>query len=193
MTRRLNLRKAITIPNLLSLCRLAVLPLILFLMVQRKNTLAFVVLLLFWATDALDGFLARRLHQESELGKILDPLVDKVSMGLIVLTLAATKGLPIWLALIIVTRDVLILIGSIFVFSSRQSVAPSDIIGKITGFCFAALITVYILNLTPLMKPALYVICILVLASFVNYSVRFVRLMNQKGNKQDADRNSATP
>jgi CDP-diacylglycerol--glycerol-3-phosphate 3-phosphatidyltransferase len=185
---KIDLRQTINIPNLLSLCRLAILPLILFLLISHRGRVAFGVLLLFWATDALDGFLARRLNQETELGKILDPLVDKVCIGLIVLTLAVTNNFPIWLALVIITRDVLILTGSIIVLSSRQPVVSSDVIGKITGICFAGLIAVYILTLKPIMKPMFYITSTLIIVSFIDYSVKFIRLIILKGQKVNEER-----
>jgi len=182
---RIELRTIINIPNLLSLCRLAILPLILFFLISHRDRVAFVILIIFWVTDALDGFLARRLGQETELGKILDPLVDKISIGLIVLTLAVTNDFPIWLAIIIVTRDVLILIGSIIVFSSRQSVVSSDVIGKITGFCFAGLIATYILTIKPIMKPLFYITSTLVAVSLIDYTTKFVRLIVLRNQKED--------
>lgn len=76
-------------------------------------SLALVVFLLASASDALDGFLARRLHLATRLGAVLDPLADKLLVGFGILTLAWIGVLPWWLAAVVVLRDILIVVGAV--------------------------------------------------------------------------------
>jgi cardiolipin synthase len=106
--------KKLTLSNIMTVSRLFMLPFIVYFLVRRINAAAFVVMSLSLLTDVVDGFLARRFHQESELGKLLDPLCDKISLAVILATLVSIRALPIWIAIVVVLRDILIMIGGLF-------------------------------------------------------------------------------
>jgi len=98
-----------TIPNLLSVGRLALLGLFLWLLFGRhERVLADVVLAVTGATDFLDGFVARRLHQVTTLGKVLDPTADRVVLGVAVIAIAAYGAVPWWLAGVVLGRELLV-------------------------------------------------------------------------------------
>jgi cardiolipin synthase len=97
--------------------------------------------------DFFDGYLARKLSQETELGKILDPLADKLMVICIITALVIVTDFPLWLAIIIFARDLLIMIASFIIFRGKHFVAPSIIVGKVTFALLGALIMVYILDL----------------------------------------------
>lgn len=102
-------RRLATIPNLLSIARLCSVPLFLWLFISGREEAAVIVYGAGAWTDFFDGYIARRLDQVSAIGKLLDPLADRVFIVALAVALVATGGLPGWLAITIVARDVLLL------------------------------------------------------------------------------------
>jgi cardiolipin synthase len=98
-----------TIPNILSFLRLASVPVFVALFVSGHTDAAVILYAVGAWTDFFDGWIARRFDQVSELGKLLDPLADRIFIGALVVALVATDVLPMWLAVTIIGRDVLIL------------------------------------------------------------------------------------
>jgi cardiolipin synthase len=131
----------LALPNLLSLSRILLAPVFIALMVQRKPWAAFFVFLAAGATDALDGFAARRLRLRSNLGLWLDPAGDKILLtaGFVTLTLPALaqpNTLPMWLTAICIGRDVAIALGALIVIALRgkQTFKPT-LAGKASTIC----------------------------------------------------------
>jgi len=99
------------IPNLLTLLRIILVPIVVIFLIQgsfEKALLAFVVAA---ATDALDGFLARALGQHTLLGAYLDPVADKALLASSFVTLSVLNVIPGWLTVIVISRDIVILLG----------------------------------------------------------------------------------
>jgi cardiolipin synthase len=101
-----------TIPNLITLLRIFLVPLTVWLIISEAYGAAFTSFLIAGASDGLDGFLARRFAWQTELGAYLDPLADKALLVSVYVTLGFMKVLPAWLVIIVVSRDVLI-VGAI--------------------------------------------------------------------------------
>jgi cardiolipin synthase (CMP-forming) len=101
--------RVLTLPNLLSLLRLASVPVFLYLFVTDREEAAVVLYALGALTDFFDGFIARRLGQVSEIGKLLDPLADRIFIIALALALVSVGALPWWLATAIVIRDLVVL------------------------------------------------------------------------------------
>jgi cardiolipin synthase len=121
------------LPNGLTFLRLILTPVIVMLLLDGAFFWAFLVFLLAGVTDGLDGFLARSLREPTEFGKILDPLADKILLGSSFITLAFLWRLPIWLAGIVVGRDLVLMIGSciLYMVTGRFGYPPS-LIGKLS-------------------------------------------------------------
>lgn len=100
-----------TVPNVLTVARILLTPLFVVLFLDRQYLAALSMFFLAGVTDALDGFLARVLDQRSKLGEMLDPLADKVLLDSAFVCLAAGGWLPGWLAVLVVSRDAVILGG----------------------------------------------------------------------------------
>lgn len=122
--------------NLLSLSRLLLAPFIL-VFSSRKNLYGVIAL---WAlaalTDFLDGRLARKRGEISELGKILDPLADKMTLGCSFIALMIWYDLPDWLGVIYITKELLQLTGGLVFLKTKQKVIPSNYWGKASTFVF---------------------------------------------------------
>jgi cardiolipin synthase len=172
--------RIITIPNILSVSRIILLPVVLLLLFKHQNAAAVVVMLVSWSTDALDGFLARKLDQVSNLGRVLDHLVDKVWVSSVLVTLVFIRNLPLLIAGAVILRDLVILVGSGVIMKVRGSFVQSDVVGKITGCAFALMMLFYTLDLPALMKYKAavdYTVAILVAVSSLNYITVYLRLM----------------
>ncbi len=186
-----NGTKILTIPNILSISRLFLLPVVLFFLFRRQPLPAIGAMLFSWSTDALDGYLARRLNQVSDTGRILDHLVDKIWVALVLISLVYISNLPLYIVGAVVLRDILILAGSAYLLKMRGSLVSSDVVGKITGCAFALLILFYTLTLDSnpgflrRIIPAIYrfkpfadwTVLVLIVVSFINYSFLFLRIM----------------
>ena len=96
------------IPNSITLGRIVLVPLIVWLIITHEMLAAFVLFLLAGLSDAADGFLAKRYGWHSELGAYLDPIADKALLVSIYVTLGFAGHLPVWLVIAVVSRDILI-------------------------------------------------------------------------------------
>jgi cardiolipin synthase len=97
-----------TIPNLITIARLVLVPLVIVMIGQGRWLSAFALVVAAGASDAVDGYIAKRFDMRTELGAYLDPLADKALLVSIYVTLAVTGVLPGWLAVTVVSRDIMI-------------------------------------------------------------------------------------
>jgi len=176
--------KVLTLPNVLSLLRLLLIPLIVVMMLHVSDALFPYLLATYVFTislDFLDGYFARRFSQETELGRIIDPLADKILVLAILITLPARYGFPLWLASFIVLRDLLILWASILLYRGKRIVKPSLVVGKITFALLSLLIFFFIVDLhegIDLLAVKQYLICLtfsFLLWSWLAYFLVYVR------------------
>lgn len=123
--------RILTIPNLLSLLRLALLPVFLWLVLGPQwDGLAVAVLMFMGISDYLDGFIARRWNQSSRLGAILDPVADRLYILATVVGLGLREVIPLWLAIALPARD-LFLWGLVpFLRTRGYSALPVHFLGK---------------------------------------------------------------
>ena len=99
------------IPNLLTILRILLVPLVVILLMDSAYAMALAVFILAGVTDGLDGFLARVLKQKTLLGAYLDPLADKALIASSFITLSILGFIPGWLTVIVIARDLVILLG----------------------------------------------------------------------------------
>jgi len=120
-----------TIPNLISAIRIALVPVFLWLMFGPNDyTAAGWLLGAIGATDWVDGFLARRLGQVSELGKLLDPVADRFAVASAVVAGWITGTIPWWIAALLVLRESLVAIGAAYLASRTGEKIPVRLLGK---------------------------------------------------------------
>ncbi len=138
-----------TLSNLLSLSRIVLLiPFALLLLGDAPGARpwAAVIALVAVATDFLDGAVARARHEVTEFGKIIDPVADKIVVGVSVVVLVVTGDLEWWVAAIIVFRDLLILAGSLVIRRRKRIVVQSNWPGKVAVTAFAVLVILGVLR-----------------------------------------------
>jgi len=97
-------------------------------------------------TDFLDGYIARRNNEISDLGKILDPLADKVFVGVVVILMLLQEMLPLWFVAVVLGRDLLILVGGLLIERRTGEVLPSNYPGKIAVLVLSTTLLAIILG-----------------------------------------------
>ena len=127
-------KRVLTVPNLISLARIALIPVFWSLIVDEDTTAWGIVLFGFVvATDWVDGTIARRTGQVSELGKVLDPLADRLAIAAGLIALVVRGAFPLWAAALILVRDVLVLAAGA-VLAGRGLRIDVRWIGKVATF-----------------------------------------------------------
>ncbi len=174
--------RPLTLPNFLTLLRMAIVPFLVIAVADNEFRLALWIFVLAGATDALDGFLARRLEARSVVGAYLDPIADKLLLtaAYIALTvpLGQTVAIPLWLAILTLFRDFLIVLMAVVLYAVEGIKRfPPSILGKLTTLLQVVTITVVLVaNVVrlPSVVPAtcFYVSFALVVVSGFNYIYR---------------------
>jgi cardiolipin synthase len=131
----------VTIPNVLSFARIATIPLFCWL-AANEGTRVWGILLfaVVVSTDWVDGYVARRTGQVTELGRILDPVADRLAIAAGLLTFAIAGIFPFWAALLILVRDVVVVLGGAVLLWGRNIRVEVRGIGKIATFSLMAAI-----------------------------------------------------
>lgn len=188
MNLQISRRDFFYISNILSLSRLLLTPLIFYSVWQFHLVGIFIFGGLAILSDALDGFLARRLNQCSALGKILDPIADKIIIGavLFALVLSDKTDFPHWAFLAIVIRDSLIVLGNGIVLYRVRIITRANWWGKCTTFFLSVAMILYVLKLYVLKLQGqipFYMLCVGLLFMAISswtYSQRLVRLLQTR-------------
>jgi cardiolipin synthase len=172
----------LNIPNAISISRIALIPVFIFLMMSSKILEAFIVYMFAASTDFLDGLTARWLNQRTRLGAMLDPLGDKALMMAAYIILTCPKFnlsvvIPIWLTVTVIFRDLFILIGSFYAYRrlGRKSFRPI-LLGKISTVSQMGVpFLVLFLNVTNTTTPIFLWLCLFTLfftiASGIHYTL----------------------
>lgn len=126
--------RVVTLPNVLSAFRLALVPVFLGLILVRLDLLALVVLVISSVTDFLDGLVARRWNQISRLGQLLDPAADRLFILAALVGLSIRQVLPLWFVIVIVAREVFLAGIGLFLLHHRFAALPVHRIGKLATF-----------------------------------------------------------
>ena len=179
-------RQLWTISNGLSFLRiLLVIPIAVFVSSNETNGrfIAGGLILVAALTDLFDGILARRLNQVSDIGKFIDPLADKIAVGLITAMLAVQNKIPLWFFFTALARDVIIFLGGMYIKKTRGIFLQSTMTGKWTVTVVAVYILIVVLdigNLGVVKDIFLLASIVLLTISFGLYSLRFFQIINQQ-------------
>ena len=128
----------LTVPNVLSFLRILLIPVFFYLIVHEPTTFSGIIVFgVVMATDWVDGTIARRTGQVSELGKILDPVADRLALAAGLIALLIRGAFPLWAALLILVRDVTILIVGVFLLAGKHVRIDVRKVGKVATFTLA--------------------------------------------------------
>jgi cardiolipin synthase len=173
----------LTLPNQITFLRLALLPVYFIVIFYGHYRWSLGLLLVAGLSDALDGQLARRLNQKSELGAFLDPIADKLLLTGSYLILALHHGIPWWLTILVLARDVIIvMIAAVILLVMSYRTFPPTIYGKATTIVQIILVVAVIAGVA-LDYPAhlrvnellVYLTAALTVFSGLHYSVLIAR------------------
>ena len=174
------------LPNMITLARLCLVPLSIMLIASQTWTLAFVVFISAGLSDALDGWLAKRFKLETELGAYLDPLADKALLVSIYVTLALGHQVPAALAVLVVSRDIMIVSAVLisFALDKRVQIKPLFVskLNTVAQIAFAGLVLAskaFALDLGSGFYLALAAVAALTLASAAAYLMQWFRHMSK--------------
>lgn len=163
-----------TVPNIITILRIIAVPIFTICMINGDTLAALIVFVIASASDAMDGFIARVFHQKSSLGAHLDPLADKILLITAYVTLAILKMIPSWLAVLTISRDVIILLGVLVLCLNRYPVKISpSLLSKATTCLQVATILIVLstdyLNMECVKIYSFYVAALFTVASGLQY------------------------
>jgi len=174
------------IPNLLTLIRILLIPLFVILIINQSFSWALIIFALAGITDGIDGLIARITRKRTELGAYLDPIADKLLLSAGFITLAIIEMLPSWLAVVVIARDMIILLGILVMILTHipPKIQPS-LIGKITtslqiSTILLVLMAHYGTFLKHLATIAIYATMLFTIFSGAHYIYIGTRMVNQK-------------
>lgn len=132
------------LPNILSLCRLILSPVIVWMFVLNKAGWGYIIFGLAALTDILDGFIARKYDIKTKLGTVIDPLADKVLVLSVLFSISVKGIIPSWIPEILFLKEMIMIIGGLFLWN-RGIVIPANIYGKTaTMLIYASVLGSYI-------------------------------------------------
>jgi cardiolipin synthase len=175
----------VSIPNIITLGRILLVPVLIWAIASNQMEIAFAIFVVAGVSDAVDGFLAKRFNMASELGALLDPLADKALLVSIFVTLGILGAVPIWLVILVVSRDIMI-VGAVIVswlFNKPVPMKPLLVSKLNTGaqVGFAALVLAALgfgFDSSPYDTLLMVAIAVLTLVSVSFYLVEWVRHMS---------------
>jgi len=179
------------VPNLLSLARMALVPMFVVSVLDGLVVRALVIFAVAGVTDALDGFIARFWKQQTVLGTYLDPAADKLLLvsAYIVLAIPGLHDgyvIPAWITALVITRDVVIVIVALLLYlAAGTSRFLPTVLSKVnTGVQVATVLLVLLsgtfVRLEPVALIAAYAVALLTLASGIDYIVRANRMAGER-------------
>jgi cardiolipin synthase (CMP-forming) len=178
----------LSIPNLITLGRIILVPVIVWAIISGEMLPAFSLFVIAGISDAVDGFLAKRFHMESELGAYLDPLADKALLVSIYVALGIARSLPISLVILVVSRDIMIVSGFVLALlvDKPMEVRPHPVskLNTVMQILLAMLVLAEKglgFTAAPLETTGIVLVAILTLLSIGFYLDEWLRHMNSFG------------
>jgi len=169
------------LPNLLTAVRFILVPFMTGFLISRNYTVAILLYVLASITDVLDGYIARKYNMITKLGKILDPMADKLLQFSALVGLWVVGIIPFWITVIFFLKEIFMGLGAIKLLRNKDVVVPSKWFGKMsTVFFFVAIVFSMLSENLPILKPYVLPMFILALVSllfaFIMYLINFLKV-----------------
>lgn len=174
-----------TIPNILSAIRILMIPFIVWAYLIENVNLSALLIIVSGLTDIVDGFIARRFNMISPLGKALDPIADKLTIGVVLLSLCFNNRIIVCLLIILVIKEVLMGVEGLLIIKHTGTTYSARWYGKIsTIFLYGTILTIILWENIP--KFALFVLlycCIIILLfAFTMYTMTNIKVIKKTKN-----------
>ncbi len=172
--------KILNISNSLSFIRLLLTLPVCWLIMNNQNIAALIVALAAIFTDLLDGYFARKRKEITEFGKVIDPVADKVIIGSVAIVMILKNMVPAWFVAAVLSRDILILLGGLYVSRKLGYVIYSDIVGKISVIILAFVMIGLVFRIGIIRDYGIYLALAALVVSLINYIIRMIMLIMNK-------------
>lgn len=173
------------LPNKLTVLRIILVPIYLivfFSNLQNRLLISLLIFILAGITDALDGHIARKYNLITDLGKMLDPLADKLMMFAVLISLAASKLIPVWIIYMLIAKEIIMILGGgiLYLFKGNQ-VVHSNVYGKLaTVFFYMATFVTLINQGSNISKLMFLMTLILNIIAFINYLIIYLSVRTKE-------------
>lgn len=173
------------IPNLLTILRMFLVPIYLFVFfsnMENKLLISGLIFILAGITDLLDGNIARKYNLVTKLGTVLDPIADKMMIFAVLISFTSAGYIPIWIIIAMGIKELLLILGGgiLYLFKGKQ-VLPSNKYGKLATASFYAATISVIIGLGEIASQGLFIITVaLNILAFVNYLLIYMRIRDNK-------------
>lgn len=172
------------IANLMSLSRIFLMVPFVIFFYQDNFWATLITMVLIILSDIFDGHVSRKLNQVSDLGKILDPLADKIALGIGMFVILLKAGAMLWPMFVLIGRDLLIVIAGAIISKKKQEIPVSNIYGKLTSLTLSFAGLAYLIhNYFPIgIVPLIlyWIATIFIFASSVSYFIKGYRLLKNQ-------------
>ena len=177
-----NIQK--NIPNILTIFRFILIPIILYFIFTRHYLLGFIFFTISGITDILDGAIARKFNLVTNFGKLMDPLADKLTQVSVLATLVFQKIIPFWILVVVLLKELLMIIGASFLYG-KDVVVYSKWFGKLATVLFYLAIVCSLINkefaLTGVWQNLDFILyCIAVIATVFSF-IMYVEYLYKDG------------
>ena len=168
------------IPNILTIIRFILIPFIYISAINKHFLTALIIFTISALTDILDGYIARKYNYITDIGKLIDPLADKLTQISLLLALSVLKILPWWIFGVVLVKELVLVISASVLYSKKDVVVYSKWYGKLaTTLFYLAIVFSLIVNQFNIAMPLrsdLYLVYLAILAtifSLIMYSIKF--------------------
>jgi cardiolipin synthase len=168
------------LPNILSIIRILFIPVYLYFFFKGNFLLAAIFFSFSAITDFLDGYFARKYNLTTKLGRILDPLADKLTVISILTALIYANLIPRFIIIILLIREIFIFISSGITFLMGYDLINPSNIGKISIFLLYIAIAIELLQLDKIAMLLFYIVIPLNIYSGINYVLTTIRILREK-------------
>ncbi len=173
------------VPNALSLFRLCLVPIfswVYFGNSEVSRIYAVIIYAMASATDFLDGKIARKYNQISKLGRILDPLGDKMMTFAVLLCITISNVIPVWAIVVFLAKEIIMGIGGFILYKKFKDMPPANYMGKISTVVFFV-VCVILMLFSGISETAATVMISIALAvmilALVGYTIRYIRIIKE--------------
>lgn len=172
---RKNRNKNLTIPNAMSVLRIIIIPFFAYFFLNNRLVTALVLLLLSGLTDLLDGMIARKFNQVTELGKLLDPVADKITQGMVAICMGIRIPSIRYVLILLIVKELLMLVCGCILLQKKKKPCAAQWFGKVSTTLFYISIAVIlamrlVFEVPPVIFEVVANVLLLVTAGFMLYS-----------------------